>query len=168
LRCAISACELLVENVYASVLDHPGSRSSKVALFRPSTQESVNIVPLLSRLLRGDAKLESCLIKDASHVLKGASGDHVGKIQTALLIVDNAQIHKAELRAQTYGDSTAAAVLAYKRARKIINFSYQTQADNIVGKMTIATLDSEVLRYELHAFSPNACSGKSNPPGIVG
>jgi hypothetical protein len=141
---------------------------SKVSLLRPSTQERVNIVPLFSRLLRGDAKLESCLVKDASHVTKGASGDHVGKIQTALIIVDNAQINKAELRAQTYGDSTAAAVLTYKRARKIINFSYQTQADNIVGKMTIAALDKEVLQYELQALMPNACSGKSGPPGIVG
>lgn len=124
-------------------------------------------MPLLSTLLRGDAKLQSCLIKDASHVTKGASGEHVGKIQTALIIVDNAQINKAELRTQTYGDSTAAAVLAYKRARKIINFSYQTQADNIVGKMTIAALDKEMLQYEMQANMPNACSGKSRPPGVV-
>jgi hypothetical protein len=80
------------------LLDRPDARLSKVSLIRPSTQQGVNIVPLFSRLLQGDAKLESCLIKDASHVTKGASGDHVGKIQTALIIVDNAQINKAELR----------------------------------------------------------------------
>jgi hypothetical protein len=40
-----------------------------------------------------------------------------------------------------YGTQTANAVLAYKRKRNIINYSYQTQADNIVGKMTITSLD---------------------------
>ncbi|MBP0579177.1 hypothetical protein J8I29_07660 [Labrys sp. LIt4] len=124
-------------------------------------------MPLFSALLRRDAKLESCLVNDASHVTEGASGEHVGKIQTALIIVDNAQINKDELRTRTYGHSTAAAVLAYKRARKIINFSYQTQADNIVGKMTIATLDREMLQYEMLANIPNACSGRSKPPGVV-
>ena len=124
----------------------------------------MNIVPLFSALLRPDAKLQACLVRDASHVTKGAAGEHVGKIQTALIIIDNAQINKAELRAQTYGDSTAAAVLAYKRARKIINPKYQNQADNIVGKMTIAALDKEMLKYEIQANMPNACSGKSSPP----
>jgi hypothetical protein len=44
-----------------------------------------------------------------------------------------------------YGHRTAAAVLAYKRARNIVNHKYQTQADNIVGKMTIAAFDRELL-----------------------
>jgi hypothetical protein len=153
-------------------LDRPDTRLSQVSpigriAVRRRNNSKVNIVPLFSALLRRDAKLESCLISHASHVTKGASGEHVGKIQTALIIIDNAQIDKAELRAQTYGESTAAAVLAYKRARKIINFSYQTQADNIVGKMTIAALDKEMIQYELHAHMPNACSGKSRPPGVV-
>jgi hypothetical protein len=39
-------------------------------------------------------------------------------------------------------------VLAYKKKRNIINRSYQTQADNIVGKMTIAALDKEVFAKE--------------------
>ena len=124
-------------------------------------------MPLFSALLRSDTKLQACLVRDASHVTKGASGEHVGKIQAALIIIDNAQINKAELRAQTYGESTAAAVLAYKRARKIINFKYQTQADSIVGKMTIAALDKEMLKHEIQANMPNACSGKSSPPGVL-
>jgi hypothetical protein len=49
----------------------------------------------------------------------------------------------------SYGPATAAAVLAYKQKRKIINFSYQTTADNIVGKMTMAALDKEMLAAEL-------------------
>ena len=31
--------------------------------------------------------------------------------------------------------STASAVLAYKQKRRIINFTYQTQADDIVGRL---------------------------------
>jgi hypothetical protein len=39
-------------------------------------------------------------------------------------------------------------VLSYKKKRSIINPAYQTQADNIVGKMTIASLDKEILQRE--------------------
>jgi hypothetical protein len=38
--------------------------------------------------------------------------------------------------------------LSYKKKRNIINRSYQTQADNIVGKMTIASLDNEMMARE--------------------
>jgi hypothetical protein len=44
-------------------------------------------------------------------------------------------------------------VLAFKRRRKIINFSYQTQEDNIVGKMTIAALDREMEKLEQTALT---------------
>jgi hypothetical protein len=47
----------------------------------------------------------------------------------------------------------AAAVLAYKKKRNIINWSYQQQADNIVGKMTIAALDAEMWVKEKAAFA---------------
>jgi lysozyme family protein len=47
-----------------------------------------------------------------------------------------------------YGAATAAAVLAYKKKRNIINHSYQAQADNIVGKMTVAALDKEMVERE--------------------
>jgi hypothetical protein len=47
-----------------------------------------------------------------------------------------------------YGPSTAAAVLKFKQKRNIVNRAYQTQADNIVGKMTIAALDNEMLQRE--------------------
>ena len=39
-------------------------------------------------------------------------------------------------------------MLAYKQVRQIINRAYQTQADNVVGKMTIARLDEEIARVE--------------------
>ena len=36
-------------------------------------------------------------------------------------------------------------MLAYKKKRKIINYSYQTSEDNVVGKMKIAALDEDML-----------------------
>ena len=103
---------------------------------------------LQSKLFRDDPKLQACLTLDAAHVTKNAAGGHVAKIQTALAMLDGARISASELAAQLYGPSTAAAVLAYKQARKIINTSYQTQADDIVGKMTIASLDQEMFAME--------------------
>jgi hypothetical protein len=43
-----------------------------------------------------------------------------------------------------YGKQTADAVLAYKKKRGIINRGYQASADNIVGKMTMASRWSPV------------------------
>ena len=105
-------------------------------------------MPLQSRLFQGNQALESCLVKDSAHLTLGASGDHVSKIHTALLILDGVSVAAAELKAQRYGPSTAAAVLAFKRRRHIINTSYQTAADDIVGKMTIARMDEEMVSRE--------------------
>ena len=74
----------------------------------------------------------------------GCEGDHVSKIQSALNLVDRASLQLDGI----YGARTAAAVLRYKQARNIINRSYQQQADNIVGKMTIDRLDKDVLAAE--------------------
>ena len=57
-------------------------------------------------------------------------------------------IDPRELSASLYGKSTAGAVLLFKKKRNIINRRYQTQVDNIVGKMTIAALDKEMLAKE--------------------
>ena len=103
---------------------------------------------LQSKLFKDDPKLQACLVHDAAHVMQGAVGDHVNKIQTALAQLDGLQIDPSEIAAKRYGPSTAAAVLAFKKKRRIINFSYQTQEDNIVGKMTIATLDKEMRERE--------------------
>jgi peptidoglycan hydrolase-like protein with peptidoglycan-binding domain len=101
---------------------------------------------LQSELLRGDPKLEAAAVSDPAHITPGASGPHVGKVQTALILLDDAPITDDELQKMAYGPSTAGAVLTYKRKRRIINQSYQTQADDIVGKMTIASLDNELLK----------------------
>ena len=105
-------------------------------------------MPLVSRLFRGDPKLEAALTNDQAHITPGATGDHVNKIQTALLIADNASVASFELDTKRYGASTAAAVLNFKKKRNIINRAYQTTADNIVGKMTVAALDQAVALHE--------------------
>ncbi|MEK7857436.1 MAG: peptidoglycan-binding domain-containing protein [Acidobacteriota bacterium] len=97
-------------------------------------------MPLQSELFRGDPKLEAAAVSDSAHIVLGATGEHVRKIQLALIQLDGAAI-KSDGK---YGPKTAAAVLAYKQKRKIINSSFQTQADNIVGKMTMTALDNEM------------------------
>ena len=65
----------------------------------------------------------------------------------------------ASLASSSYGPSTKAAVLAYKTRRQIINRSYQSTPDAIVGKMTIASLDAEVAARELR----NQAMGAGRP-----
>ena len=100
---------------------------------------------LSSRLFRGVTVLEACLLNDQAHVTPGSQGDHVRLIQRALVLLGDKSIPTSEYIAGLYGPRTAAAILEYKKRRSIINFSYQTQPDNIVGKMTIASLDRDVL-----------------------
>src|SRR4030095_3974203 len=88
------------------------------------------------------------LSRSAAQVTPGAAGEHVSKIQSALIQLDHATISSAELSAKKSVPSPAGAVLAFKQKRRIINFSYQTQADNIVGKMTVAALDRELAAAE--------------------
>lgn len=94
-------------------------------------------MPLQSQLFRGDPKLEAAVVSDSAHIVPGARGDHVRKIQMALIQLDGAGITPDGI----YGPATAAAVLAFKQKRNIINRNYQTKVDNIVGKMTMIALD---------------------------
>ena len=103
---------------------------------------------LKSKLFNGDPKLEAASRSHPAHIVPGAMGDHVAKIQQALARLDNAAIDVGEREAKRYGSSTANAVLAYKKRRDIINRSYQTQADNIIGIMTVAAMDEELLAQE--------------------
>jgi hypothetical protein len=102
-------------------------------------------MPLKSRIFAGDRALEACLVNDRAHVTRGAQGDHVSKIQAVVTFLDRSTISEAEIKSKAYGSSTAAAVLAYKQKRQIINFTYQRQADDIVGKVTIKALDDELM-----------------------
>lgn len=99
---------------------------------------------LRSQLFRGDPKLEAAAISDPAHITPGARGEHVRKIQSALTRLDGASIAADGV----YGAATAAAVLAYKEKRRIINRSYQSTADNIVGRMTMELLDKDMLALE--------------------
>ena len=99
---------------------------------------------LKSQLFRGDAKLEAAAASPLAHIVPGARGDHVRKIQLALNQLDNAGLDPDGI----YGQATANAVLAFKQKRGIINRSYQTEADNIVGIMTMAALDDEMAASE--------------------
>jgi hypothetical protein len=109
---------------------------------------------LKARLFRYTKRLNECLVHDAAHVTPGSRGDHVARIQVALWIIDRLNILDNELRGQLYGPSTAKAVLAYKRKRKIINRAYESTEDNIVGKMTIASLDEEMLKKQVGTKPP--------------
>ena len=124
-------------------------------------------MPLRSQFLRDDLALQKCLELDQAHVTPGASGPHVGKIQLAVTLLEKtSSIPVAELRARTYGPGTANAVLKYKQKRNLINRAYQATADNIVGKMTIASLDNELLAVEQRG-SPSRviCKGPGGQPG---
>ena len=112
--------------------------ATKCSLDYPHAQYS--LMALQSQLFRGDRQLEAAAVSDSAHIVPGARGDHVRKIQLALIQLDGAAIATDGI----YGQATAAAVLAFKQERNIINRAIQTTADNIVGKMTIAALDKEL------------------------
>ncbi len=105
---------------------------------------------LISKMFRGDPDLEACLLKDGAHITLDSFGVGVMRIQVALLWLDQATDLGPENDIAVYGPRTAAAVLAYKTKRAIINFAYEDQADSIVGKMTIARMDAELAEYETH------------------
>ncbi len=100
-------------------------------------------MPLVSRLFSVDRKLQACLTSHSAHVVPGDRGDHVARIQSALVRLRVLKPADARVEAGYFGTRTAA-VLFYKQSLKIINRRYQTKADNIVGKMTIASLDRAV------------------------
>jgi hypothetical protein len=109
---------------------------------------------LKSQLFAGDPKLEAAAKSHAAHIVQGARGPHVGKIHRALIALDGATIAAGELAATLYGPTTAKAVLNYKTKRKIINFSYQKQADDIVGIMTMTVLDEEMASRPVPSTPP--------------
>lgn len=99
---------------------------------------------LQSKSFAGDPRLEAAAVSDPAHIMQGAIGDHVSKIQAALIKLDGAVIAADGI----FGPATASAVLAFKQKRGIVNRSYQTQADSIVGKMTMVGLDAEMVEAE--------------------
>lgn len=102
-------------------------------------------MPLQSVLFRGDPQLEAAAVEDSAHVARGARGEHVRKIQKGLNVVVGSTLAEDAV----YGPRTAACILDYKKSRKIIGHAYQMQADDIVGKLTIALLDAEIALLEV-------------------
>jgi len=99
-------------------------------------------MPLQSKEFSGDPRLEACAVSDSSHVMPGATGAFVGKIQQALIRLGAGAISADELSKMRYGPSTASSVRSFKTARRILN--YAGRIDDIVGKKTIAALDQEL------------------------
>jgi hypothetical protein len=119
---------------------------------------------LASAFFQGDPPLEACLTNDSAHLTRGASGNHVAKVQFALFAIDGLGIDDGELANKSYGESTAAAVLAYKTRRSIINPAYQSTPDDIVGKMTIASLDQDMLSKQGQPGPPQSTVCGSDQP----
>jgi hypothetical protein len=77
----------------------------------------------------------------------------VRKIQLALIKLDSAPVTPNG----SFDAATAAAVLAFKTKRGIINRSYQSTPDNIVGRMTVAALDKELSAAEVPSTGTPVC-----------
>jgi hypothetical protein len=107
-------------------------------------------MPLSSTLFtkpNRDQRLEDCLTQDSRHITLGAIGDHVSKIQLALIRL-TAGPGRENLKLTVdgkYGSATATAVKIYKSSpsRNILG-SGQKTPDDIVGKLTIKSLDDEM------------------------
>jgi hypothetical protein len=127
-------------------------------------------MPLQSMWFRQNQRLNQCHLSDPAHVKVGDKGDHVALIQDAVCMLDGARISMDEQGRQFYGNSTASAVLQFKTKRKIVNFSYQKTADNIVGRLTIGWLDREMLAYErrkLNSLIAFGIPAPATPRGVV-
>ena len=84
---------------------------------------------LRSELFKDDSRLQKCLVSDPAHVTRGDVGDHVSRIQIALLRLGWGEFDQKELSSRTYGPTTAQQVLEFKRSFDIVNRSYQKTAD---------------------------------------
>lgn len=115
---------------------------------------------LLSQLFAGDSKLQAAATSDGGHIIPGARGPHVGKIQQALNRLDGAGLAVDS----QYGPKTAAAVAAFKTKRNILNTS--GKIDNIVGIKTMAALDAEMVAKEKGGGGGNRLG--VNSPSRVG
>jgi hypothetical protein len=117
---------------------------------------------LRSQLFRGDPRLEAAAVSDPAHLVQGARGDHVRKVQAALNRLDAAGLAEDG----EYGPATAAAVAAFKRKRGIVNA--QGRIDDVVGKKTTAALDDGLLALEPPIPNSRTCILDPASPVDVG
>ena len=119
---------------------------------------------LTSELFKNNNQLQACAATDSAHIVadepplrRGVNnqGAHVALIHTALRRVMANPSFGLEEATETYGPKTAEVVRQFKAAQRppLLNKALgQTTPDNIVGKLTIAALDTAVSR-------------KKQPPG---
>ncbi|WP_274627284.1 hypothetical protein [Arvimicrobium flavum] len=135
-------------------------------------------MPLVSQLFSANRRLQACLIDNSAHVLHGSKGEHVELIQAALIRLRFLEPGDGLAEAGEYGTRTADAVLRYKQMFDIVNRTYQRTADDIVGRMTIASLDAHMAVFDsvrnvppvpLHEFPDRVLIGpvSSNPRQMV-
>lgn len=117
---------------------------------------------LKSHLFNKNQALQACLVNDAAHITPGSKGEHVALVQSALVRLRYLSPESARKEATAYGTDTAKAVLVYKRQFDIVNRRYQTQADNIVGRMTIASLDHDIWVLD-GGYGPPRMAGYNAP-----
>ena len=90
---------------------------------------------------------------------KGAAGDHVSRIQIALLALDGASIDQAELNARRY----PARCYPIKRSVRLSTSATKNRQTALVGKMTIAALDKEMVEFERLMNSAPVCHCRDFP-----
>ena len=107
--------------------------------------ESPDLTTNVSEAVR--QRLSACLASDPHHITPGQKGEHVKAIQDALEKIrqkfPNLGLLPITDPAGEYGSSTAAAVLKYKGINGIIRSGQPL--DNIVGRMTITQMDTDLL-----------------------
>ncbi len=111
-------------------------------------------MPLTSELFRGVPELENCLVNDRDHILRGAVGEHVSRIQQALALLGDVPIAPDEVHKKEFGETTENAVFAFKTKLWIVNLSYERTPDKIVGKRTIAKLDDLLSKRKSNPTPP--------------
>ena len=79
------------------------------------------LMALQPKLLKDDTKLEACAVSDPAHVVLGAVGEQSARFTSHSQHWTGRWSTPARLSAKRYGASTAAALLAYKKKRKINN-----------------------------------------------
>jgi hypothetical protein len=116
---------------------------------------------LQSQLFAGDPQLEAAAVSDPDHIVPGARGEHVRKIQVALIQLDGADI----VPDGAYGPATAAAVAAFKRHQQPPILNFEGQIDNIVGIKTMAALDAGMLTGKKETTTETECLAQSRAGG---
>jgi hypothetical protein len=138
---------------------------------------------LKSLEFKNSARLNECAKSNNRNIKTGDSGEHVKLIHDALIkippftfptsavLVFDGLIGTRKLNGfakeyamSSYGPYTARAVLKYKTHYKIINRTYQSAPDDIVGIMTIKHMDMALLA--LPRPTPGRIGPFSAPPSI--